>query len=95
MIGDSLSSIPLPQVVDVKIEKNTKAEEPRAIEKSDQSDSSQLDMEKQHISKKNASKDIKEVKIELKTYDATDRSSREVSSNEAPSVEYEPINLVV
>ena len=95
MIMDSLSNIPLPPVLEVKIEKNSKAEEPRAIEEPEKGDKSQLDMEKQNISKKRPSKEMEDVKIELETYTATNGSSNKLSSEEAQGNEYEPVNIVV
>ena len=95
MIADSLSSIPLTQAPDVKIEKNAKAEEPRAIEESDKGDNSQLDIERQNISKKRSSENMSDVRAELQTYGATDRPPGKAVPDGASDSEYESIDIVV
>ena len=95
MITESLSSIPLPPAIDVKVEKNTKTEEPRAIEETDKSDDSRLDLEKQNISKKRSIENAENVDMELKTYTATNKESMEIPQEDVPKAEYEPIDLVV
>ena len=95
MIADSLSGIPMTQGPDVKIEKNAKVEEPRAIEESDKGDSSQLDMEKQSLSKRMSFENMNDADPELRPYTATGRSSTMVLPDENPAGEYETIDLVV
>ena len=95
MIVDSLASVPVSQAPDVKVEKNAKAEEPRAIEESDKSEYSQLDMEKQNISKRRSTENVGDSRSELRPYSATDRKPDREIPAEIQTSEYEPLDIVV
>ncbi len=96
MIIDSFSGVPPPQALDIKPEKNNKAEEPRAIEELSKSDDSKLDKERQNISKKPTAKDIRKYDdIELTTYNAKDNSEKEIPPEYVTDQEQGPIDIIV
>ncbi|MBL7179518.1 MAG: hypothetical protein ABIK98_16165 [Pseudomonadota bacterium] len=96
MIYDSLGSLPLPQAVEIKLEKKHQTEEPRAIEDSNQSDDSKFDIHRENVAKESAVKDsLKEADFELETYNAKGNLARELSSEEYPNCQQGSLDLVV
>lgn len=96
MIYDSLGSLPIPQSLDIKLEKNLKAEEPRAIEESEKGNDSSLDSNKQNIASSQASKDIiKNGDIEFETYNTQGNLVEKLSSDDDMNHNHESINFVI
>jgi len=96
MITDAINSLPVPQAPDIKAEQNLETEEPRAVEDSDKSDDSNLDVSRQNVAKQSSGMDVsKESGVEMESYNAKGYLVNEPSSWQDTGQPQDSINLIV
>jgi len=96
MITDAITSLPVPQAPDVKVEQDLETEEPRAVEDSDKSGDSSFDVSSQNVAKQSAGMDIaKESGVEMESYNAKGYLISEASSRQDTEQSQNSISLVV
>ena len=94
MIIDSFSSMPYSQTVDIKLEKKSEAEEPRAIEDSGESENSRLDIDRQNVAKK-TDDFTKDRDNEPDTYNAKGDLAKKMPSEDVTDSRQGSVDLVV
>ena len=96
MITDAISSLPVLQAPDIKLEQDRETEEPRAVEDSDKSNDSNLDISRQNVAKQSAGMDVsKESSVEMDSYNAKGYLVNESSSQQDTGQPQDSINLFV
>ena len=96
MITDAINSLPVPQAPDIKVEQDLETEEPRAVEDSDKSNDSNLDISKQNVAKHSAGMDVsKDSGVEMESYNAKGYLANESSSRQDTGQPHDSINLIV
>ena len=96
MITDAINSLPVPQAPDIKVEQDLETEEPRAVEDSDKSDDSNLDINRQNVAKQSADMDVsKDSGVEMESYNAKGYLANEPSSRQGTGQPQDSINLIV
>ena len=96
MITDAISSLPVPQAPDVKVEQDLETEEPRAVEDSDKSGDSNFDVSSQNFAGQSAGMDVsKESSVETESYNAKGYLVNESSSRQDTGQAQDSINLIV
>jgi len=96
MITDAINSLPVSQAPDIKVEQDLETEEPRAVEDSDKSDDSNLDVSRQNVAKQSSGMDVsKESGVEIESYNAKGNLVYEPSSRQGTGQPQDFINLVV
>jgi len=91
---DSFSNMPYSQTIDVKLEKNSEAVEPRAIEDSGESENSRLDIDRQNVAKK-TDDFTKDRDNELNTYNAKGDLTKKMPSDDVTDRRQGAVDLVV
>ena len=96
MITDGITSLPVPQAPDVKVEQDLETEEPRAVEDSDKSGDSNFDVSSQNVAKQKAGMDFSEDSgVEMESYNAKGNLVSEPSSRQDTGQPQDSISLVV
>ena len=96
MITDAINSPPIPQAPDIKVEQDFETEEPRAVEDSDKSGDSDLDISRQNVAKQSAGMDVsKDSGVEMESYNAKGYLVNEPSSRQDTGQPQDSISLVV
>ncbi len=96
MITDTINSLPVPQAPDVKVEQNLETEEPRAVEDSDKSGDSSLDISSQNVAKESAGMEFpKYSSVETESYNAKGYLENEPSSRQDAGQPQDSINSIV
>ena len=96
MITDAINSLPVPQAPDIKVEQDLETEEPRAVEDSDKSGDSNLDISRQNVAKQSADMEVsKHSGVETESYNAKGYLTNESSSQQGTGQPQDSINLIV
>ncbi len=96
MITDAISSMPVPQAPDVKVEQDLETEEPRAVEDSDKSGDSSFDVSSQNFAEQSAGMAVsEESSVEATSYNAKGNLVNEPYSRQDTGQAQDSINLVV
>jgi hypothetical protein len=96
MITDAINSLPVPQAPDIKVEQDLETEEPRAVENSDKSGDSNLDINRQNVAKQSAGMDVSKYSgVETESYNAKGYLANEPSSQQDAGQPQDSINLIV
>jgi len=96
MITDSITSLPVTQAPDIKVEQDIETEEPRAVEDSGKSGDSSFDVSSQNVAKQSAGMDIsQESGVEMESYNAKGYLISEASSRQDSEQSQDSISLVV
>jgi len=93
---DSFSGAPPPPSLDIKLEKKSEVEEPRAIEESSENSDSKLDINRGNINKKRTTKYVVEGDdVVINIYDAKGDLVSKIPPGYVSNFEQESINLTV
>ena len=93
---DSFSGAPPPLPLDIKLEKKSEVEEPRAIESPSENSDSKLDIDRENINKERRTKYIVEDNnVIINVYNAKGDLVRKIPPGYVGNLEQESINLVV
>lgn len=96
MITDGITSLPVPQAPDIKVEQDLETEEPRAVEDSGKSGDSNFDVSSQNVAKQTAGMVIsKDSGVEMESYNAKGYLVNEPSLRLDTAQPQDSINLVV
>ncbi len=96
MITDAISSLPVSQAPDVKVEQDLETEEPRAVEDSDKSGDSNFDVSSQNFARQSAGMDVsEESSVEATSYNAKGNLVNESYSRQDTGQAQDSINLIV
>ena len=96
MITDATNSLPVPQATDIRVEQDLETEEPRAVEDSDKSDDSNLDISRQNVAKQSAGMDVSKYSdVEMESYNAKGYLVIEPSLRQGTGQTQDSIDLVV
>jgi hypothetical protein len=88
--------MPVPQAPDIKVEQDLETEEPRAVEDSDKSGDSNLDISRQNVAKQSAGMEVSEDSgVETESYNAQGHLVNESSSRQDTGQPQDSINLIV
>ena len=96
MITDAINSLPVLQAPDIKLEQGRETEDPRAVEDSDKSNDSNLDISRQDVAKQSAGTDVlKYSGVEMESYNAKGYLANESSSRQGTGQPQDSVNLIV
>ncbi len=93
---DSFSGAPPPQSLDIKLEKKSEVEEPRAIEEPSEKGDSKLDFNRENINNKRTAEYIVEGDdVVINIYNAKGDLVRKIPPQNVGNFEPDSINLIV
>jgi len=95
MMIDALAGIPLPSVIDVKLEKKEGVDAPRPIEEPKSSPNPELDIQKDKVAKHRAEKENPQEEVRVEGYNSKGEPTWEDIPKDEEGSESPSINLQV